>query len=136
MDFVRFHDLGLIERFGKMERLPLLTLSTLVYMTLVRLFYYEAKLYEIGAMMNIKISLIMIEYEINGDMICEILGIPTIGECVYETKMWPRLEGCTPSQAVQRLCGLGDASSFIKLNAIELTMTSHILQNIASHCIF
>ena len=52
-------------------------------------------------MTYIKISLRGIEYEINGDKICEILGIPAIGACVYDTKMWPQLEGFTPGQAVQ-----------------------------------
>ena len=39
VDFVGLHNLGLTERFGKMKGLPLLTLCTPLYMTLVRLFY-------------------------------------------------------------------------------------------------
>ena len=76
-----------------------------MYITLVRLFYCKAKFYEIGAMPYIKISLRGIEYEINGDNVCEILGILAVGACVYDIKMWLNLEGFTLGQAVQRLCG-------------------------------
>ena len=86
---LRLHSLGLTERFGAMKWILLLTLCTLMYTTLVRLFYCKAKFFEVGAMMSIKNSVRGIEIEINGDKICEILGIPLVGACVYDTKMWP-----------------------------------------------
>ena len=76
-----------------------------MYTTLVRLFYCKAKFFEIEAMTSIKSSVREIEIEINGDKICEILGIPHVGTCVYDTKMWPQLEGFIPGQAISRLCG-------------------------------
>ena len=85
--------------------------------------------------MSIKSSIRGIEIEINGDKVCEILRIPPVGACVYDIKMWPQLEGFIPSQAVFRLCGRENASSFIKPNAARITMLSRILHNIIDHCI-
>ena len=85
-------------------------------------------------MTSIKSSVKGIEIEINGDKICEILRIPPVGACVYDTKMWPQLEGFIPSQAVSRLCGRDDASSFTKPNVVGMTMFSRILHNIVGHC--
>ena len=65
----------------------LLTLCTPVYTTLVRLFYYKEKFFEIGVRTSIKSSVKGMEIEINGDKICEILRIPPMGACVYDTKM-------------------------------------------------
>ena len=76
-----------------MKWIPLSTLCTLVYTTLVRLFYYKTKVFEIGVVTSIKSSVRGIEIEINGNKTCEILGIPMVGACVYDTKMWPKLDG-------------------------------------------
>ena len=72
-----------------MKWIPLLTLCTPMYTTLVRLFYCKAKFFEVEVMTSIKSSIRGIETEINGDKICEILGIPLMGACVYDTTMWP-----------------------------------------------
>ena len=104
-------------------------------MTLVRLFYYKAKFFEIGTMTPIKSSIRGIEIEINGNKICEILGIPPVGACVYDTKILPRLEGFILGQAVSRLCGREDASFLTKPNVAGMTMFSWILHNIVGHLI-
>ena len=89
VDFLRLHGFGLMERFGVMMWIPLLALCTPVYRTLIRLFYCKENFFEIGAKTSIKSLIRGIEIEINGDKICEILGIPPMGARGYDTKLWP-----------------------------------------------
>ena len=77
--------------FDEMDWLPILSLCTPVYTTLVWLFYCKAIFIGVRDMMKIKCSIRGVDIELNAEQICKVLGIEPIGEHVYHRKTWPHV---------------------------------------------
>ena len=71
----------------------------------------------------INTSLQGIDIEVKVDEIYCILGMPTIGARIYETKSWPQMEGFIPGETVKRLCGLENYLNMSMPSATWLTIT-------------
>ena len=86
--------------------LPVVTISELVFSTLVRAFYSWVT-YGLGG--PVLSTVRGIEIRLSPESICRILDIPSVGLRVYESKVWPTMSGFKPREAIQRLYSLADA---------------------------
>ena len=84
--------------------LPVVTISELIFPTLVRAFYSQAT-YGLGG--PVLSTVRGVEIRLSPESIYRILDIPSIGLRVYEAKAWPTVLGFEPREVVQRLCRLG-----------------------------
>ena len=75
-------------------------------------------------MTYINTSLRWIDTKVKANKICRILGIPTVGAHIYETKMWPQMEGFILGEAVKRLCGLENDLNMSKPSTTRSTKSS------------
>ena len=85
--------------------LPVVTISELIFPTLVRAFYSRATNGLGGPVLS---TMRGIEILLSPESICRILDIPSVGLRVYEAKAWPTVPGFEPREVVQRLCELAD----------------------------
>ena len=86
--------------------LSTVTISELVFFTLVRAFYSKAT-YGMGGPIT---SIVRgVKIHLDPESICRIFDITSIGLKVYESKMWPILPSFEPKEAIQRICGLLNA---------------------------
>ncbi|RVW31108.1 hypothetical protein CK203_093164 [Vitis vinifera] len=102
------------------------TISELVFLTLVRVFYSRAT-YGLGG--PVLSTVRGVEIRLSPESICLILDIPLVGLQVYKAKAWPIVPGFEPRVAVQRLCGLAYAQGMGKPSAHNLTMPSRVLHH-------
>ena len=86
--------------------LPVVTISELIFPTLVCVFYSQVT-YGLGG--PIMSTVRSVEIRLSPESICRIFDIPLVGLRVYEFKAWPTMSGCDPRKAIQRMCGLVDA---------------------------
>nr|CAN75008.1 hypothetical protein VITISV_018593 [Vitis vinifera] len=112
--------------FGRMEWLPVVTISEPVFPTLVRAFYSRAT-YGLGG--PVLSTMRGVEIRLSPESICRILDIPSVGLHVYEAKAWPTVSGFEPREVVQRLCRLADPQGMGKPSAHSLTVTSRVLHH-------
>ena len=103
-----------------------MTISELVFLTLVRVFYSRAT-YGLGG--PVLSTVRGVEIRLSPESICLILDIPLVGLQVYKAKAWPIVPGFEPRVAVQRLCGLAYAQGMGKPSAHNLTMPSRVLHH-------
>ena len=83
-----------------------MTVSELIFSTLVRAFYSRAT-YGIGGLI---ISTVRgVEIRLDPKSIYRIFDVASVGLRVYESKIWPIVSGFEPREDVQRICGLVDA---------------------------
>ena len=106
--------------------LPVVTISELIFPTLVRAFYSRATNGLGGPVLS---TMRGIEILLSPESICRILDIPLVGLRVYEAKTWPTMPGFKPREVVQRLCGLVDPQGMGKPSAHNLTVTSRVLHH-------
>ena len=86
--------------------LSTVTISELVFFTLVRAFYSKAT-YGMGGPIT---SIVRgVKIHLDPESICRIFDITSIGLKVYESKMWPILPSFKPKEVIQRICRLLDA---------------------------
>ena len=85
--------------------LLVVTISKLIFPTLVRAFYSRAT-YGLGGPI---ISTVRgVEIQLDPKSICHILDIAPVGLKVYESKVWPTMSSFELREAIQRMCGLAD----------------------------
>ena len=77
--------------------LPVVTISELMFPTLVRAFYSQAT-YGLGG--PVLSTVRGVEIRLSPESICHILNIPSVGLRVYEAKAWPTVLEFEPREAV------------------------------------
>ena len=92
--------------FARMGWLPLVTISELIFPTLVRAFYSRVTYGHGGPIIS---TIRGVQIKLEPETICRILDIAPVRLRVYESKAWPTLAGFEPTEVVQRMCGLADA---------------------------
>ena len=86
IDFSQLQHFRFEGLFGRMGWLPIVTISKLIFFTLVRTFYLRVT-YGLGGPI---ISTVRgVEIQLDLESICHILDIPSFGLKVYESKTWP-----------------------------------------------
>ena len=86
--------------------LPVMTISELIFPTLVRAFYLRVT-YGIGG--SIISTVRGVEIRLDLESICCIFDIALIGLRVYESKIWPIVLAFELREVIQRMCGIVDA---------------------------
>ena len=86
--------------------LPIVTISELIFLTLVHAFYSRVT-YRLGEPITFTVR--GVEIRLSPESICRIFDIPSIGLRVYESKVWSTVPAFEPREAIQRLCDLADA---------------------------
>ena len=112
--------------FARMGWLPLVTISELIFPTLVRAFYSRVTYRHRGPIVS---TIRGVQIKLDPESICRILDIAPVGLRVYESKAWPTLAGFEPREVIQRMCGLADARGMGKPSAHSLTVRSRILHH-------
>ena len=102
VSFFKLHDL-----FGRMGWISAVSINEPVYSNLVRIFYSNLKRRYGGPIAS---GVRGVQIELTPDEICRIFDVPTVGLELYESKTWPTVPGFDPALAVQRLCGLSEAT--------------------------
>ena len=83
----------------------MVTVSELIFLTLVRAFYLRMT-YGIGGPI---ISTVRgVEIQLDPESICRILDIALVGLSVYESKAWPNVSGFEPRKVIKRICRLAN----------------------------
>ena len=72
---------------------------------MVRAFYVKVR-YHVGG--PISYTLRGVEIKLDANSSFRILGVPTVGLRIYESKVWPTILGFKPREVIQRICGLSD----------------------------
>lgn len=103
-----------------------MSLSQLVFSSLAREFHAKTR-YCVGG--PISYTLREVEIELDADAIYRILGVPTVGLRIYESKVWPTILGFEPREVIQRICGLPDAHGMGKPSAHSLTIICRVLHH-------
>ena len=106
VNFSQLQHFGFEGLFEQMGWLPVVTISKLIFPTLVRAFYSRATYGLRGPVLS---TVRGVEIRLSPESICRILDILSVGLRVYEAKAWPIVPRFEPREAVQRLCGLADA---------------------------
>ena len=112
--------------------LSAITISELVFSTLVRAFYSRVT-YDLGGLITSTIR--GVEICLNPESICHIFDIAPIGLKVYKSKMWLTMPGFEPREAIQGICGLPNAHGMGKPSTHNLTVSSRLLHHML-HFIF
>ena len=103
----------------RMGWLSTVSISELVFLTLVQAFYLRAT-YGMGGPIT---SIVRgVEIRLNLESICRIFDIAHVGLKVYEFKMWPILPSFEPKEVIQRICRLSDVHRIGKPSAHSLTI--------------
>ena len=114
---------GLFIRVGW---LPIVTISKLIFSTLVRAFYLRA-IYGLGGPI---ISTVRgVEIQMDPESIYCIFDIAPIRLRVYESNVWPTVPSFKPREAIQRMCRLVDPQGMGKPSAHSLIVISRILHH-------
>ena len=87
-----------------MEWLPNMIVKEPIYSKLIRA-YYSNVVVHVGGLITISSSLRGVNIMFNEENICEILGVQSDGDKVYESKSWPNINGFVVGDAIQLLCG-------------------------------
>ena len=107
--------------------LPLVTISELIFLTLVCAFYSRAT-YGIGGPI---ISIVRgVEIRLDLESIYRIFDIAPIRLRVYESKIWPTVLGFKPKESIQMMYGLVNAQGIGKPSAHNLTMINKVLHHV------
>ena len=114
----KLHDL-----FGQMGWISAVSINEPVYSNLVRIFYSNLKHRYGGSIVS---GVRGVQIELTPDDICRIFDVPTVGLELYESKTWPTVPGFDPALAVQRLCGLSEATQSGRPNVHQLTILSRV----------
>ena len=120
-NFSQLQHFGFEGLFSRMGWLLVVTISKLIFPTLVRAFYFRVT-YGLGE--PVLSTLRGVEIRLSPESICRILNIPSIGLRMYEAKAWPIVHGFEPREAVQRLCGLANAQGMGKPSTHSLIVPS------------
>ena len=70
---------------------------------------------------------------LNEEKICEILGVQSDGDRVYESESWPNIDGFVVGEAIQLLCEGPVLYDYGKSNAHSLTPTSRVLHHYVTY---
>ena len=70
---------------------------------------------------------------LNEEKICEILGVQSDGDKVYESKSWPNIDGFVVGKAIQLLCEGLIPYGHGKPNAYSLIPSSRVLHHIVTY---
>ena len=126
INFSQLQHFGFEGLFGRMGWLPMMMVSELIFLTLVRAFYSRVT-YGIGGPI---ISTVRgVEIRLDLENIYHIFNIAPIGLKVYESKIWPTMSGFEPREVIQRMCRPADAQGIGKPSAHSLTMISRVLHH-------
>ena len=109
--------------------LPIVTVSELIFPTLVRVFYLMAT-YGIGGLIISTIR--AVEICLDSESIYRIFDIDLVGLRVYEFKIWPTMPGFKPREVVQRICGLANTQGMDKPSTHSLTVINRVLHHMIS----
>ena len=109
-----------------------MTLKKPIYPKLIQAFYSNVIVHE-GGPITISSSLKGVNIMLDEEKICEMLGVQSDGDRVYESKSWPTIEGFIAGDAIQLLCGRGVPYRHGKPNAHSLTPTSRVLHHIVTY---
>ena len=91
---------------------------------MVRAFYVKVR-YHVGG--PISYTLRGVEIKLDANSSFRILGVPTVGLRIYESKVWPTILGFKPREVIQRICGLSDAYGMGKPLAYNLIVICRVL---------
>ena len=127
IDFVQMRQFGFVELFTRMGWLSAVSISEPVFPTLVRTFYATMTYRAGGPLVS---TVRGVQIELAPEDICRILDVPATGLSIYEARSWPSVPGFEPGVAVQRVCGLPDATRLSKPSASSLTIISRVLHHI------
>ncbi|KAL6327235.1 hypothetical protein AAG906_015585 [Vitis piasezkii] len=70
--------------------------------------------------------------ELNVDSICRILGVPTFGLRIYESKVWPTIPIFELKEVIQRICGLSYGHGMGKPSARILIVIYRVFHHIGT----
>ena len=107
--------------------LPVVTISKLIFPTMVHAFYSRVTY---GLSGPITSTVRGVEIKLSPKSICRIFNIPSVGLRVYEPKVWLIMLSFEPREAIQRMYGLVDAQGMGKPLAHSLTVSSRVLHHI------
>ena len=110
--------------FTRMGWLSVVTVSELVFPTLVQAFYSRTT-YDMGSLITSTIR--GVENSLDSESIYRIFDIASIGLRVYESKIWPTMPGFEPREAIKKIYGLLDAHGMGKPSTHNLTVISRVL---------
>ena len=104
----------------------IVTISELVFPTLVRAFYSRAT-YDMGSPITSTVR--EVEIFLDPESIYCIFDIIPVGLRVYESKMWPTMPRFEPREAIKKIYGLLDAHGMSKPSTHNLTVISRVLHH-------
>lgn len=97
-----------------------------IFSSLVHAFYANAR-YHVGG--HISCTLRGVEIKLDANSICRILGVPTIGLKIYESKVWLTILRFESGETIKRICGLPDAHGMGKPLAHSLIVICRVLHH-------
>ncbi|RVW59588.1 Retrovirus-related Pol polyprotein from transposon RE1 [Vitis vinifera] len=127
INFFQLQYFGLEGLFGWMGWLPVVTISKLIFPTMVHAFYSRVTY---GLSGPITSTVRGVEIKLSPKSICRIFNIPSVGLWVYEPKVWLIMLSFEPREAIQRMYDLVDAQGMGKPLAHSLTVSSRVLHHI------
>ena len=99
IDFVQLSQFRFGEYFLKMGWLPIMTVKEPIYLKLIQAFYSNVVVH-VGGPITISCSLRGVNIMLNKEKMCEILGVQSDGDRVYESKSWPNIDGFVVGEAI------------------------------------
>ena len=104
----------------------MVTISELVFPTLVRAFYLRVNYGMGGPIISIFRG---VKIRLDLKSIYRIFDIASVRLRVYESNIWPIVLGFEPKETIKRICGFPDAQGMGKPSAHNLTVINRMLHH-------
>ena len=99
IDFIQLIQFRFGEIFLKIGWLPIMTVKEPIYPKLIQTFYSNV-IVHVGGSITISCSLREVNIMLNEEKICEILGVQSDGDKVYESKSLSNIDGFVVGDAI------------------------------------
>ena len=130
INFTAFENFGILELFEHQSWVQFVCLREPYYPELVKEFYKSLILDSPGYVTFVT----KIKITFNHQVLDRLLGTHLNGECVFEKKRWPRVEGFDQLECIKRLSGRRLVGP-IKFKAKDLNLTAKLIHHIIEYII-